>query len=57
VCAACGSVEGTRPEPPKLTTWTIYKIAPRQERLGIIEAPAPPRSRRQPRNSARLPTD
>jgi hypothetical protein len=28
-----------KPEPPKPTSWTIYKIAARQERLGIVEAP------------------
>jgi hypothetical protein len=27
-----------KPEPPKPTTWTIYKIAVRQERLGTVEA-------------------
>jgi hypothetical protein len=26
-------------EPLKPTTWTIYKIAARQERLGTVEAP------------------
>jgi hypothetical protein len=29
-----------KPEPPKPTTWTIYKIAAKQERLGTVEAPA-----------------
>ncbi len=28
-----------KPDPPKPTTWTIYKLAARQERLGIVEAP------------------
>jgi hypothetical protein len=28
-----------KPEPPKPTTWTIYKIAAKQERLGTVEAP------------------
>jgi hypothetical protein len=27
-----------KPEPPKRTTWTIYKIAAKQTRLGEIEA-------------------
>jgi hypothetical protein len=28
-----------KPEPPKPTTWTIYKIAATQERPGTVEAP------------------
>jgi hypothetical protein len=28
-----------KPEPLKPTTWSIYKPAARQERLGTIEAP------------------
>jgi hypothetical protein len=28
-----------KPEPPKPTTWTIYKIAAKQERLRTVEAP------------------
>jgi hypothetical protein len=28
-----------KPEPPKPTTWTIYKLAAWQERLGTVEAP------------------
>jgi hypothetical protein len=28
-----------KPEPPKPTTWTIYKTAAKQERLGTVEAP------------------
>jgi hypothetical protein len=27
------------PESPKPATWTIYKIAAKQERLGTVEAP------------------
>jgi hypothetical protein len=27
-----------KPEPPKLTTWTIYKLAANAERLGTVEA-------------------
>jgi hypothetical protein len=27
-----------RPEPPKPTTWTIYKIAAKAVRLGTVEA-------------------
>jgi hypothetical protein len=33
----CGMAK--KPEPPKPTSWTIYKIAARRERLGIVEAP------------------
>jgi hypothetical protein len=32
----CGMAK--KPEPPKPTIWTIYKIAVRQERLGTVEA-------------------
>jgi hypothetical protein len=28
-----------RPDPPKATTCTIYKLAAKAERLGIVEAP------------------
>jgi hypothetical protein len=28
-----------KPEPPKPTTWTIYKLAAKAERLGTVEAP------------------
>jgi hypothetical protein len=28
-----------KPEPPKLIVWTVYKLAAKQERLGVIEAP------------------
>jgi hypothetical protein len=28
-----------KPEPPKPTTWTIYKIAAKAVRLGTVEAP------------------
>ena len=28
-----------KPEPPKPATWTIYKLAAKAERLGIVEAP------------------
>jgi hypothetical protein len=28
-----------KPEPSKPISWTIYKIAARQERLGVVEAP------------------
>jgi hypothetical protein len=28
-----------KPEPTKPTTWTVYKIAPKQIRLGTVEAP------------------
>jgi hypothetical protein len=28
-----------KPEPPKPTTWTIYKIAAKQVRPGTVEAP------------------
>jgi hypothetical protein len=27
-----------KPEPPKPTTWTVYKIAAKQIRLGTVEA-------------------
>jgi hypothetical protein len=27
-----------KPEPPKPTTWTIYKLAAKAERLGTVEA-------------------
>jgi hypothetical protein len=27
-----------KPEPPKPTTWTVYKIAANQIRLGTVEA-------------------
>jgi hypothetical protein len=27
-----------KPDPPKPTNWTIYKLAARQERLGVVEA-------------------
>jgi hypothetical protein len=29
-----------KPEPPKPTTWTIYKIAAKAVRLGTVEAAA-----------------
>jgi hypothetical protein len=28
-----------KPEPPKPTSWTIYKLAAKAERLGTVEAP------------------
>jgi hypothetical protein len=28
-----------KPEPPKATTWTVYKLAAKAERLGTVEAP------------------
>jgi hypothetical protein len=28
-----------KPEPPKPTIWTIYKLAAKAERLGTVEAP------------------
>jgi hypothetical protein len=28
-----------KPEPPKPTTWTIYKVAAKAVRLGTVEAP------------------
>jgi hypothetical protein len=29
-----------KPEPPKPTTWTVYKIAAKRMGLGTVEAPA-----------------
>ena len=28
-----------KPEPPKPIVWTVYKLAAKQERLGVVEAP------------------
>jgi hypothetical protein len=33
------TVMAKQPEPPKPTTWTIYKIAAKAVRLGTVQAP------------------